>query len=159
MLLQFNDGHPFATGSASYRYSEVAGSGDASRILVQIEVDDEPFEAILDTGGGYLLCSPELAEGVAIDPDNALDDLWIRLPGFRMRGTLHRLPITLKSDGGAWGEDYSLEVTAFFPDPNQPVDVDSLPYSYLGMHCCMERFRFAIDPCPGEERFYFGACP
>jgi hypothetical protein len=29
----------------------------------------------------------------------------------------------------------------------------------LGMHCCMERIRFAVDPCAGEEKFYFGAHP
>jgi hypothetical protein len=159
MLLNFDNRDPFCTGSAPYRYSRVPGSGDASRIIVQVEVDGDPIEAILDTGGGYFLCNPELAESIGIDPDNALDRLEIRLPRFSLRGVLHRLPISLLTSGDVDdGESYPIEVTAFFPDPDQ-VSEDQLPYSYLGMYCCMERFRFAIDPSVEQERFYFGACP
>jgi hypothetical protein len=84
------------------------------------------------------------------------------MPRFTLTGVLHRIEITLlrdKTENGEHGSDLPLEVTAFFPDPNQGFQDDFLPYSYLGMHCCLERVRFGIDPSQGEDRFYFGAQP
>jgi hypothetical protein len=159
MLLNFDNGDPFATGLASYRYLPVPGSGDASRIIVQIEVDGDQIEAILDTGGGYFLCKPELAEAIGIDPAEALESLSITMKKYTIRGILHRIEIKLLHDIAENGADLPFEVTAFFPDPDQQFEKDFLPYSYLGMHCCMERIRFAVDPCAGEEKFYFGAHP
>lgn len=158
MLLNFDNGEPFATGSASYRYDLVPGSGEAHRIIVQVEVDGDPIEAILDTGGGFFFCKPELAESINIDPAEALGRLVIRIKKESVNGILHRIPITLLNNQNEVGEDLSLEVTAFFPDPDQEFEDGFLPYSYLGMHCCMERVRFAIDPSQDEDHFYFGPC-
>src|SRR5262249_10798735 len=123
--------------------------------FIKIKVEGEETDAFLDTGGIYFLCSPELAEKVGIDPTAALESLEIRMTRFTIRGVLHRLGIELLSEDGA---DYQVEVTAFFPDPDQAVG-ERLPVSYLGMLGCLERFRFAIDPDPAQQRFYFGPCP
>jgi hypothetical protein len=151
MLLNFENGDPFATGSAPYDYRQFR---TAPRIFIKIDVEGQEVDAFLDTGGVYFLCSPELAEKVGIDPTTAAPQSHeITMARVTVRGVLHRLPITLLSDSGA---DYPIEVTAFFPDPDQALG-EKLSVSYLGMWCCMERFRFAIDP--HQQRFYFGPCP
>ena len=152
-LLNFSDNdEPFATGAARYRYDTVPGSGDASRIILQVEVEGETVEAILDTGGGYFFCNPALAERIGADPTNALEDKWISIKKEMVKGSLHRIEITFLND---CGENLTIQATAFLPDHTQNFDPNFLPYSYLGMLSCMERMRFAIDP--SEDNFYFGA--
>ena len=152
MLLNFSgDGEPFATGAASYRYAPVPGSDDANRILIQVEINEDFREAILDTGGQYFLCAQDVAEGIRPAPEYTLERKNIRFRGETVRGRLHRIDILLLHGEG----DYlTVDVTAFLPDPDQVFTPEFIPYSFLGMHCCMERVRFAIDP--SEDRFYFG---
>src|ERR1043165_8466529 len=107
MLLNFDDGTPFATGGAGYNYATVAGSDDALRILVQVEVDEEIREAILDTGGEFFFCTQELAQTVAFG--EALEDKVINLRGHDVRGTLARIDIILLADEG---EPWPVAVTA-----------------------------------------------
>jgi hypothetical protein len=154
MLLNFDDDSPFATGVASYNYTTVPGSDDTDRILVQIEVDEELKEAILDTGGQYFFCTQELARTIAFG--EALEDKAIKLRGQTVRGTLARVDIILIADEG---EALPVEVTAFLPDAEPEFTAEFLPYSFLGLHACMDRIRFAVDPTPGEDKFYFGKQP
>ena len=67
----------------------------------------------------------------------------------RVRGTLHRLTLTLLAEG----EDVQIDSTAFVPDASYE-GVPELP-SILGLHGCLERVRFAFDP--HTDTFYF--CP
>ena len=66
-----------------------------------------------------------------------------------IRGTLHRLTLTLLAEEGA---DLQLDVTAFVPDAGYE-NVPDLP-SILDLHSCLERVRFACDPA--TDTFYFG---
>jgi hypothetical protein len=155
MLLNFDNDDPFATGMAAYRYVTVPGGDDTLRILIQVEVDDDLKEAILDTGGQYFFCTPELAKSLSASPKESLVDRTIHLKGKDVHGSLCRIDLTLLSDEGG---PLLFQVTAFLPDAGQDFTPAFLPYSYLGLHGCMERVRFAIDPSQGEDRFYFGEC-
>src|SRR5438874_9360463 len=128
MLLNFEDGAPFATGVASYNYTPVPGGDtDTLRILVQIEVDQELKEAILDTGGQYFFCTQELAQNIAFG--ETLGRREITLRGVKVRGTLARVDIILLADEG---EALPVEVTAFLPDADQAFAPTFLPYPFLG---------------------------
>lgn len=157
MLLNFEDGQPFATGAALYRYVPIQGSDDTPRILIQIEVDSDLKEAILDTGGQFFLCTPEIANSIRPDPQYTIPSKPIKIKGVSLRGRLHRIDIMLMA-GDDNGEHLTIEVTAFLPDADQEFTPDFMPHPYLGMFCCMERTRFALDPSQdedGENYFYF----
>lgn len=155
MLLNFDNDDPFATGVASYNYIPVPGSDDSLRILIQVEVDEDIKEAILDTGGQYFFCTPEIARRLAAGAGESLGNKTIHLKGEDVRGTLCRIDIILLPDEG---DSLTFQVTAFLPDADQEFAPTFLPYPYLGLHGCLERVRFAIDPSYGQDRFYFGEC-
>jgi hypothetical protein len=155
MLLNFDNDDPFATGMSAYRYITLPGGDDTLRILIQVEVDDDLKEAVLDTGGQYFFCTQELAKSIAASPEESLGDRTINLKGRDVHGTLCRIDITFMSDEG---DPLRLQVTAFLPDKDQDFGPAFLPYSYLGLHGCMERLRFGIDPSQNQDRFYFGEC-
>lgn len=156
MLLNFDNGDPFATGVASYDYLTLAGGDDTHRILIPVEVDEDLRQAILDTGGQYFFCTQELSKAIAAGAGELLEHKTIKLKGQDVRGSLCRIDVILLSDEG---DPLPFQVTAFLPDADQEFGPTFLPYSYLGLHGCMEWVRFAIDPSDGEERFYFGARP
>lgn len=155
MLLNFDNGDPFATGMAPYRYDKIQGGDDTHRILVSVEVEENWNEAILDTGGQYFFCTPELAKQIAASEKEKIGKRIIRLKGVDVHGSLCRVEITLT---GYEGHSLTLQVTAFLPDEDQEFEPEFLPYPYLGMFGCMERIRFAVDPSQNEERIYFGEC-
>ena len=155
MLLKFDNGTPFATGMAPYRYVTVQGSDDTLRILIPIEVDNDWKEAILDTGGQYFFATQELAKQISASEREKIGRRVITLRGKEVHGSLCRIDVTLL---GFEGESLCLQVTAFLPDEDQEFGPDFLPHSFLGLHGCMERVRFAIDPSRDEDRFYFGEC-
>src|SRR5437588_4818413 len=113
MLLDFDDGSPFATGMSGYRYIPIPGTDDASRILITIEVDDDMKEAILDTGGQYFFCTPELANRIRPDPAYLIGNKTIWIRGERVEGSLCLTEITLLRTEG---EPLRLAVTAFLPN-------------------------------------------
>jgi hypothetical protein len=156
MLLNFSDNTPFATGVAVYQYLPMPGGDDTLRILIQVAVEDDLREAVLDTGGQYFFCTQELAKQIAAGPKEKLGDKEINLSGILVKGSLCRLDIILMSDEG--GTSLRFQVTAFLPNEDQNLPENFLPYSYLGLHACMERVRFGVDPSYGEDRFYFGEC-
>ncbi len=151
MLLQFTNGDSFATGVAPFAYLSVANDPASLRITLTVSVGDFETTAILDTGGVYLLCTPEVAEHLQLDPQNGIRARPLRWRGERLEGTLHVVPLTLRA---AEGESLRIEVTAFIPLPQH---VHWLPdfQCVLGMHGCLERMRFAVDP--NDDTFYFGA--
>lgn len=153
MLLNFDNGVPFATGMAPYRYDKVEGGDDTPRILITIDVENDLKEAILDTGGQYFFCTQELAKEIAATAREKIGRRVIKLKGVDVRGSLCRIDLTLL---GSEGESLSLQVTAFLPDEDQEFGPNFLPYSYLGLYGCMERVRFGVDPSLNEDRFYFG---
>lgn len=58
MSLNFLDGRPFATGSVGYSYRPATERETVSRLIVQVEIEGVMTEAIVDTGGVFLICPP-----------------------------------------------------------------------------------------------------
>jgi len=92
---------------------------------------------------------PSIARALHLDAGQALGAQTILFRDERVRGTLHRLTLTLLAEEGG---DLQLDVTAFVPDVSYE-GVPELP-SILGLHGCLERVRFAFDPV--TDTFYFG---
>ncbi len=106
------------------------------------------IEAVLDTGGIYFICNSDILSEMEIDPDESLGPQVIHVRGGKILGYLFRLQLTFKAEAGM-GESLSIEITALVSDEWM------LP-PYLGFQGCMERMKFAIDPTPNNELFYFG---
>lgn len=148
MLLTFADQSSFATGAASYDYNPAPGSDTSARVVLEVVIAGQPTTALLDTGAPYLVCSPALVEVLRLAPGAALAHHTMLIRGYKVRGGLHRVALTIPAKEGT---ELSLEVMAFVPAPDEPF---SFP-SFLGFTGCLEWIRFAIDPF--SQTFYFGA--
>lgn len=149
MSLRFEDGRPFAQGTCPYLHRPLTEAETTNRILVNVKINGLETQAVVDTGGVWLVCDPGFAEVLELDPEGGWEcpPLWIR--GHQFRGMLHRLRVTLVAEEG---QDLELEGTAFVPEPEP---YQSWPWlSFLGFHGCLERIRFAVNPI--TETFYFG---
>ena len=149
MPLFFADGSPFVTGSQSNVYYEPTPAEPKARLVLRVAIEGLTSQAMVDTGGLYLFCMPSVARALHLDAAQALGAQTILFRDERVRGTLHRLTLTLLAEEG---EDMQLDVTAFVPDASYE-GVPELP-SILGLHGCLERVRFAFDPA--TDTFYFG---
>lgn len=149
MLLNFTNGSPFATGAVAYRLPQ-EGS-DASRITIGLEIEENLTEAIIDTGAPYVICSPDLAKLINLDPNEILYAKKLLIRGVWIEGNIYRINISLLPDEGV---ALLMEVPAFIPSPEQEFTEGFLPRSFLGMLGCLESFTFAVDPV--TETFYFG---
>jgi hypothetical protein len=153
MLLRFEDGRPFSQGACKYRDRPATELETTPRIFIIVKIEGLPTETAVDTGGVYLLCNPEIAEKLHLDPASgfATDSLMIPRLGLRVAGTLHRLSLTFLAEEG---KSLRLEATAFVPrlqlNKNK---LRKLP-SFMGLMGCLERIRFAVDPT--TNTFYFG---
>ncbi len=151
MLLGFTDGTLFATGAAPYAYRPVTAWESAPRVILTIRLEGVETSAFLDTGGVYLLCAPQLARRLGLDPLDGIPAPPLQLGRGRLEGALHRVGLTFIAVDG---EDLSIESTMFVPHvrPGEqwPEDFPCV----LGMQGCLERLRFAVDPT--DDTFYFG---
>jgi hypothetical protein len=138
----------FATGEARFTSHPAHAVDRLARIHLHIHMGGVDAQAVLDTGGAYLVLSPEMAEEVGLGSPIHSDRISIR--GFAFTGSIHRIPVTIPADAG---EPLTFEATAFVPELG-PEETWPLP-SYLGWQGCLDRIRFAIDP--NDERVYFGA--
>lgn len=151
MLLRFEDGRPFAQGASKYGYRPITKLEKTPRIFVTVKIQGISTEAVVDTGGVYLICNPEIADLLDLDPagelgtDKVKTSRWGTVPG-----TLHRLCLELLAEEG---KGIKLQATAFVPRL-QPNELWNLP-SFMGLSGCLERIRFAVDPV--TDTFYFGA--
>jgi hypothetical protein len=152
MSLQFSDDRIFSCGSCSYEYRPATVREDAPRIMIQVQVQGRDTIAMVDTGGLYLLCSPELAE--LLDLDNAPvveKDVRLAIPRYgKVTGSLCLTSLALLAEEGSGLE---LEVTAFVPQHWVSLDQDQ-PLAIMGLWRCLEKIRFAVDP--SSDTFYFG---
>lgn len=153
MLLSLPNQEPFASSAAIYEYRDVSGGDNSARIILNVEVEGQGAQAIMDTGAPFFICSPKLVEDIGFDPQDALSRHRILIRGNMVRGGLYRVTLVLVA---AIGKNVTLEATAFVPDPDESLALDSFP-SFIGFHCCLDRVRFAIDPA--TSTFYFGAYP
>ena len=149
MPLQFPDQSPFATGASEYHYHPATEVETVPRIFVKVRIEGVPTEGVIDTGGMYFICDPILASRLRLEPEQGIGTESIVIRGQGYRGTLHRVTLTFLAEEG---ESMDVEATAFVPLIYAEEEW-TLP-NFLGMYCCMERCRFAVDP--DKQRFYFG---
>jgi hypothetical protein len=143
-------GLPFATGKAPLGQRNAFSSDRFTRVFLAVKIAGLTTEAVMDTGGAYLIIDPALADAIGLRHDTAIHGECIAIRGCACSGAVHRLPVTVIA---AAGEALTFEATAFVPSL-APGEAWVLP-SFLGWQGCLERIRFAIDP--GEEVIYFGA--
>lgn len=151
MTLTFTNGASFAIGSTGYDYRPATSHETTPRLVVEVEIEGILAEAVIDTGGVYLFCNPEIAQRLALTPAEALSEVQVILfRGVYVHGRLYRLHLTLLAEPG---EDVTIQTTAFVPEPEEAEHWGDMP-CLLGFYGCLERLRFAVDP--HTERFYFG---
>ena len=149
MPLFFEDRTAFATGYPSNVYDEPTSGETKSRLVLRVAIEGRQTLAMVDTGGVYLFCMPSLARDLGLHAAEALGEQTLIFREERVRGTLHRLTLTIFTEEG---EDTELDTTAFVPHPTYE-NVPELP-SILGLQGCLDRLRFAFDP--KTDTFYFG---
>ena len=148
MLLQLSTGEPFATGAAAYAYVPASEREETPRITLDVLIGNLRTSAFVDTGGVYLICSPQIAAALNLDPVDGLRVPNLIFRGAQLPGVLHRIPLTILA---SQGETITLEATAFVPGSiNEWSDFPCI----LGIYLCLDRLRFAVDPI--NEVFYFG---
>ncbi len=150
-LLQFSDGRPFATGLTHYLDCPTTDPTRTTRIVIPIGIGDSQTEAVVDTGGVYLVCHPEIGDWEESLLGDSLGTDKLRIGQNEIKGKLFRVEITLAAEHG---NSLALQVTALVPEWD-PGETWPLP-TFLGLQGCLEFLRFAIDP--GANAFYFGPC-
>jgi predicted aspartyl protease len=150
MPLVFQDGQKFATGSVPYSYRPETEHQNIPKLFLQVQIEGQDIEALVDTGAQFFICPPELAKLLNLRETDSAATETLGIRGARMEGTLHRVTLTLIAEEG---ESLSTEVTAFVPKASEEYKLGPIP-CFLGLFCCLERLRFAVDPA--TETFYFG---
>lgn len=117
---------------------------------MSVKIGRQETLAAVDTGAVWLVCDPEIAELLDLDPGDALEERDVLIRGDRYHGKIYRLPVTFMADEGRGLE---WESTAFVPDLAS--DQRWRWPSFLGFHGCLERVIFAVDPT--TDTFYFGS--
>jgi hypothetical protein len=149
-MLYFADRRSFASGACHYAESLTKEAEGTPRIFVPVQVEHlPPLLAVVDTGGVWFVCDPEIAEELSLGVARIRPTESLTIRGHTFQGSLHRVSLVLKAEEG---ESLTLEVTAFVPHL-QHREAWHLP-SFLGLNGCLERLRFAVDP--GTNTFYFG---
>jgi hypothetical protein len=101
--------------------------------------------ALLDTGAQWCVVPPELAEALTEDLEVFDHEQRVSTRFGLLTGRLARILITFYADEG---QTLEVSSTCFLPGtwPGPPV---------IGWKGCLERARFALDPTPSENAFYF----
>jgi hypothetical protein len=138
---------PF-TGAGPLRSAPGDGGQGAEKPFVSVRVGDHIVDAILDTGGVWLVLSPSEAELAGVVGWAPVTHERLTIRGDPFIGRTYRVPVEL---GAIEGRSVHVEITVFVPAC--PEDQWALP-NFLGWQGCLNRFRFALDA--EAERFYFG---
>lgn len=148
MLLRFDDRRPFAEGRLAY--NRVRGSELSTRIVLEVDIGDQLTTGFLDTGMPCVICSPDFAALIGLDPTAGLKEE-VRVRGKLMSGRLHSINVSFPFDEG---KPLLLGgVLTFVPDNLKDVGDDLSERSFLGMLTCLDAMCFAVDPV--ERMFYF----
>lgn len=133
-------------GRAHYRTFHRYG---LHRLVVAVECRLEgfgsPIVALLDTGAEWSLLPTDVARelGISGEYDEPVDEYSVR--GGVLTGRRVRIQTSFPATEG---EELLLDASWFVADNwFGPV--------VLGWSGCLEGFRFALDPSPGQEQFYF----
>lgn len=149
MVLYFKNGNLFTEAWTKYQYRPALNSDKTNRIIVPIKIEDITTSAFIDTASPYVVCSPEVAQVINIDPSEAIEKINYNIRGNKVPGGLYRLSITLIAEKG---DSLSLNPTVFVPHDVDQEAWDSYP-TVLGLITFLELLRFAIDF--SEQKFYF----
>jgi hypothetical protein len=84
-MLFFADGEPFATGSQPYLFRPAASSDSSKRVIAEVEIQGFRVYAMLDTGAPYVICNPELAMKLGLDPHAGLESKTLRVRDVEIR--------------------------------------------------------------------------
>ena len=145
--IQVGPDQPF-TGAGVLRSAPGDGARGPEKPFVSVKVGDAIADAILDTGGVWLVLSPTDAAFAGIGNWEPVTNETLGIRGHDVPGRTYRAPVVLSAEDGCSVE---IEITVFVPD--WPEDDWPLP-NFLGWQGCLNRFRFALDA--EAERFYFG---
>jgi hypothetical protein len=149
-MLSYSDGRPFTQGACPCTIGPMSGFGASSRIALAVLIEGIETEAVLDTGGAYLVLSSQIGALLRSWLAEPLDLKEVNIRGQTIPGTLHRVDLTLVSSK-EHGQNLIVEATAFLPSPGSSYDLPPM----LGLTGCLERLRFAVDP--SDDTFHFGA--
>ena len=133
------------TGRTCYYTRHETPAGKLT-LAVEYQVEEHRVLSLLDTGAECGIFPADLAAVLGYDAQaegvpTVLDTRLGRYPGH-----LLRIPIFIPAaEGDGLDVDLTWVVAPGWPGP--PV---------IGWGGCLERLRFALDPTPGEECFYFG---
>jgi hypothetical protein len=152
-MLQFSTGQAFSTGAITYTYRPVTEQETSPRIFLQVSIEGINTAAFLDTGAPFVVCKPEIAEALGIDPASGEPFENFNLRNSYLNGHLHRMNVTLLAEQG---DPLTVDATVFVPDPMSNQNWGNFP-AILGMGGLLERIRFAVDP--SQDQFFFGALP
>ncbi len=148
MLLFGANGEVFAKGAVGYEYSPATPTDTTNRIILEVIIQGVRTRAVVDTGAPYVICSPQIAKLVGVNPETILARENMIIRGKIISGFVVRLNIQLQAE---IGENLDVDSTVFVPDSD---DVWGNFPSFIGLAGFLERIRFAIDP--NTDTFYFG---
>jgi hypothetical protein len=152
-MLQFATGETFVTGAASYTYRPAIERDTFPRIFIQISIEGIGTDAFLDTGAPFVVCKPEIAEVLGLDPAVGEPLTNYILRDLRLSGHLHRMTVILLAEQG---DSLPVDATVFVPELTPAQEWGNYP-AVIGLTGFLERIRFAVDP--SQDQFYFGALP
>lgn len=152
MLLQFDNGESFAIGACPYSYRPVINTEGSPRIILTVLLENSfSTSAFVDTGGVFVILSPEIAKDLGLDPKDGMPAPSLLWRGDQLQGVLHRISVTLLAEEG---DSLTIEATTFVPTLSPQQEWQQNFPCILGMSGCLEFLRFAVDPV--NDRFYFG---
>ena len=105
-FLSLEDGTPFALGKTPLSLRAVNNSQD-ERFHITVKFGSFQTAAVIDTASPFVICPPEIAESIGLDPSSALDTPNLRTSKKTYYGNLYRHSLTLLSDGE--GQDYQFD--------------------------------------------------
>ena len=151
-MLRYNDEDRsvFSTGYSPIIYRPATEQEITPRIFIQVSFQGMETTAFVDTGAPYLICDPEIASTIGLQPENGAPIKNVDVRGSQLNGHLHRLIVTLIAEEG---EDLPVDATVFVPEMKPYQEWSAFP-SILGLNTFLDRIRFAVDP--EQARFYFG---
>lgn len=148
MLLRFDDRTPFAEGRIAY--NRVRGSELSTRIVLEVDIGEQLTTGFLDTGMPCVICSPEFAVLIGLNPLSGLKEE-ARIRGKLVRGIIHSINVSFLCDEG---KPLLLGgVLAFVPNDIKDIGDDLAERSFLGMASCLDTMCFAVDSF--DRMFYF----
>lgn len=145
------NGDQFVTGACRYLYQSAMPELDKNpRIIIPILIGGLLTSAVLDTAAPFTICPPDLAERIGLLPEYGIDEIKLAVHHTKVTGHLHRTSVTFVAETG---DSLELETVVYVSQ-----EWGTKP-AYIGLRSCLDSLRFAVDPHPENELFFFGQLP